>query len=143
MLVIYILLQYMEMTNYIYHKKWLNLIVRSFFCALKWKKTDFNKKRQDFTKKFSKKWQKHTDKLQLGVLNIIEGHKNFFRYFYFVVLSFPRKYNGFGKFGAIRFYYISEGGFLTRQDWKILYFSNKAKMGVLVLYAEVRSLYYI
>ena len=52
-------------------------------------KTDFNTKRQDFTKKVFKKWQKYTDKLQLGVLNIIEEHKNFFRYFYFVVLSFP------------------------------------------------------
>lgn len=72
-------------------------------------KTDFNTKRQDFTKKVFKKWQKHTDKLQLGVLNIMEGHKKFFRFFYFVVLSFPRKNKGFGKFGAIRFYYISEG----------------------------------
>lgn len=65
-----------------------DLLAQVIFYALKGKKMDFNKKIQDFTKKILKKWQKHTDKLQQGVLNIIEGHKIFFRYFYFVVLFF-------------------------------------------------------
>ena len=42
---------------------------------------NYNIKRQDLQKKFSKKWQKHTDILDYGVVNIIEGYKNFLRKF--------------------------------------------------------------
>lgn len=44
-------------------------------------KNGFQQKKTRFLKKVFKKWQKYTDKLQLGVLILVEGHKFFLDFF--------------------------------------------------------------